>query len=418
MAQIKLILDTREKSKSSKSGLYPIVVKIFHRKSRMIRLPYWTSIPGWDSKNMKLKKSAFVNKEIDCDSINREIANKVNLAKKLTIDLGETLNDVSVNTLVENIKKIWDGEKDSELRRNLSNETTINAWGAVLIKRKNKIKKPSTAKWYQDSITALTKFNDEKPVKFNQINVSFLQEFEAEHLGKGNSKNGISAYLRAIRAIYNSAIKEDVYVPVKNPFSLYRIPSTKRNKKKALTKEKIMAIRSLEYETNSSLWHTKNYLLSMFNCRGMNLIDLAKLQVKNITGNRIHYGRSKTGDSLSVRITVELAGILDYYLKNKDQNDFIFPIGYDGSPESFTKYRSDRRLVNKLLKKIADDAGIEERMTSYYIRHSWATIAKHLGVATEVISEGLGHHSLRTTQTYLKDFDSEVLDDANDLVVS
>ncbi|NJW54614.1 tyrosine-type recombinase/integrase, partial [Salinimicrobium oceani] len=181
-----------------------------------------------------------------------------------------------------------------------------------------------------------------------------------------------------IRAIYNSAIKEDIYVPVKNPFSLYRIPSTKRNKKKALTKEKIMAIRNLKYETNSSIWHTKNYLLSMFNCRGMNLIDLAKLQVKNITENRIHYGRSKTGDSLSVRITEELAEILDYYLKNKGQNDFIFPIGYDGSPESFTKYRSDRRLVNKLLKKIADDAGIEERMTSYYMRHSWATIAKHL----------------------------------------
>lgn len=418
MARIKLLLDTREKSKSVKTGLYPITLKLFHRKTRMIRLPYWTSSSGWDSENMRLKKSAIANKDVDCDIINREISNKLNLAKKLIIDLGETLNDVTVDTVVENIKKIWDGKKDSEVRRNLSNEITINEWGAVLIKRKNKIKKPSTAKWYQDSISALSKFNSEKPVKFNQINVSFLQEFEAEHLAKGNSKNGISAYLRATRAIYNSAIKEDIYVPVKNPFTLYRIPSTKRNKKKALTKEKILTIRSLQYEIGSSMWHTKNYLLSMFNCRGMNLIDLAKLKVKNIVGNRIHYGRSKTGDPLSVRITEEQAEILKFYLLNKAGDDFIFPIGYDGSPENFTKYRSDRRLVNKLLKKIADDAGIEERITSYYIRHSWATIAKHLGVTTEVISEGLGHHSLRTTEIYLKDFDSVILDDANDLVVS
>lgn len=418
MARIRLVLDSRKKSKSVHTGLYPIVIKIFHKKARMIRLPYSTSISGWDSNNMKLRKSAVVNKDLDCDLINREIGNKLNLARKLVIELGDTLDEISVDTVVENIKKKWDTEIDSELRRNLSNETTVNEWGEVLIKRKNKIKKPSTAKWYRDSITALSKFNGEKPVKFNQITVSFLQEFEAEHLAKGNSKNGISAYLRAIRAIYNSAIKEDVYEPVKNPFASYRIPSTKRNKKKALTKEKILAIRNLQYEFGSNKWHIKNYFLSMFNCRGMNLIDLAKLRVKNIVGDRIHYGRSKTGDPLSVKITEELAEILKYYLLDKSLDDFIFPIGYDGTPENFTKYRSDRRLVNKLLKIIADDAGIEERMTSYYIRHSWATIAKHLGVTTEIISEGLGHSSLRTTEIYLKDFDSEVLDDANDLVVS
>lgn len=418
MARIKLILDTREKSKSANTGLHPIAIKLFHKKTRMIRLPYSTSSSGWDSRNMKLKKSAVANRALDCDLINREIGKKLNLARNLIIELGETLNEVPVDTVVENIKKVWDGEMDSELRRNLSNETTINEWGEVVIKRKNKIKKPSTAKWYRDSITALTKFNGDKPVKFNQITVSFLQEFETEHRAKGNNNNGISAYLRAIRAIYNSAIKEDVYEPLKNPFSLYRIPSTKRNKKKALTKEKILAIRNLHYEVGSSKWHIKNYFLSMFNCRGMNLIDLAKLRVNNIVGNRIHYGRSKTGDPLSVRITEELGDILKYYLLNKDPNDFIFPIGYDGTPENFTKYRSDRRLVNKLLKIIADDAGIEERITSYYIRHSWATIAKHLGVTTEIISEGLGHHSLRTTEIYLKDFDSQVLDDANDLVVS
>ncbi|MEQ8419254.1 MAG: tyrosine-type recombinase/integrase [Arenibacter algicola] len=56
--------------------------------------------------------------------------------------------------------------------------------------------------------------------------------------------------------------------------------------------------------------------------------------------------------------------------------------------------------------------------TTYTIRHSWATIAKFMGIPTEVISEGLGHNSLRTTEIYLKSFTNSVLDEANELVVS
>lgn len=185
-----------------------------------------------------------------------------------------------------------------------------------------------------------------------------------------------------------------------------------------MPKDNFSAIRELDYPRGSCLFHTKNYLLSMFNCPGMNLIDLAKLRVRNIQGDRIFYGQSKTDDPLSVKITKEFQDILDYYIVGKGLEDFIFPIGYDGSVKFFTKYRSDRRLVNKLCKIIAEDAGLNVPLTSYYIRHSWTTIAKNMGISTEVISEGLGHHSLKTTEIYLKSFDNQVLDEANELIVS
>ncbi len=44
----------------------------------------------------------------------------------------------------------------------------------------------------------------------------------------------------------------------------------------------------------------------MFPVRGMNLIDLAKLQVKDIYSGYLYYGRSKTDDPLSVKVTNEL----------------------------------------------------------------------------------------------------------------
>ena len=417
MARAMLILDTRTKSKTVNEGLYPIVLRVFHKKPRMIRFPYWTSKAGWDANKMIFKKSVSVNKNFDCDDINRKIYEKLHSAKSMINDLGETLDKITVDTLVENIKKLWDNELDSKIKKDLSNEITLGEWGKILIDRKLKSGKPSTANWYKDGIAAFEKFNTNTPVKFHQITVTFLTNFEIEHMSKGNSKNGISSYIRAVRAVYNSGIKEDAFIPFKNPFLNYKIPSTTRTKKKALSKEKIIAIRNLKYEENSSLWHTKNYLLSMFNCRGMNLIDLAKLKIGDIRENRIFYCRSKTGDSLTVRITSEFSEILKKYILEKNPNEFIFPIGYDGSVETFKKYRSDRRLVNKLLKKIAKDANIEEKITSYYIRHSWATIAKNMGISTEVISEGLGHHSLRTTEIYLKSFSNTVLDEANDLIV-
>ncbi len=40
MAKIKLILDTRKSLKNAISELFPIVLRVFHNKPRIIRLPY------------------------------------------------------------------------------------------------------------------------------------------------------------------------------------------------------------------------------------------------------------------------------------------------------------------------------------------------------------------------------------------
>jgi len=47
---------------------------------------------------------------------------------------------------------------------------------------------------------------------------------------------------------------------------------------------------------------------------------------------------------------------------------------------------------------------LQSPVTSYTLRHSWATTAKYRGVSIEMISESLGHKSIKTTQIYLKGF--------------
>ncbi|MCM4164626.1 MULTISPECIES: site-specific integrase [unclassified Arenibacter] len=418
MAKVRLILDTRKSAKSSINGLYPVAIRLFHKKAKIIRLPYHCPKSGWDDRYMRMKKSAFKNSHIDCDKANEKIYDQLHIAHKIITDIGDSIDSVDAGTLVQYLRLAWDKKVDTKIRDDVDNGITLGEWGKVIIERKRMSNKPSTAAWYAGAIRTLTKFNKGKDPRLNQITVTFLTDFQIAQEAKGNSKNGVSSYLRAIRAVYNSAIKEDQFCTKKNPFEHYKIPTSRRTKKKAIEKTDFIKIRDVHYTMGSPVWHAKNYALVMFNCRGMNFVDLVKLKMGDIHQDRIFYGRSKTGDQLSVRITEELADILDYYTMGKSKDDYLFPANYDGSTTHYEKYKTLRRRMNGHLKTIARDAGIEGNFTTYTIRHSWATIAKYMGISTEVISEGLGHNSLKTTQIYLRSFTNTVLDEANELVVS
>lgn len=365
MARTRLILDTRKASISSVTGLFPVAIRVFHKKPRIIRLTHSTSAKGWDDTNLLLRKSVKENLSLDCDNINIEIYEKLDAAKKIINEIGDSIDNIHVDTIVEEIKGNWEVKNKSTLKRKFEKCITLLEFGKVLIDRKNKSNEPATANWYEGAINAFIEVNGGQDLKLNQITVKFLKTFEAEHKSKDNSTNTISTYMRGVSAIYNTAIAEDEFSTEKNPFKHYKIPRTKRTKKKALPKESIMNFKETNYAFNSPIWHSKNYLMVMFLGRGMNLIDIAKLRVKDIYSGYIFYGRSKTDDPLSVKITLELQEILNYYMNGKQSKDFVFPIGNDGSAEMFKKYRSDRRLVNKHLKIIGKDAGIDGKLTTY-----------------------------------------------------
>ena len=57
------------------------------------------------------------------------------------------------------------------------------------------------------------------------------------------------------------------------------------------------------------------------------------------------------------------------------------------------------------------------KVSSYTARHTWATLSFHLGIPVGIISEALGHSSVRVTETYLKPFENERVDKANDKLI-
>ena len=53
------------------------------------------------------------------------------------------------------------------------------------------------------------------------------------------------------------------------------------------------------------------------------------------------------------------------------------------------------------MKRIAKDLKLEKIPTTNFARHSFSTILKRAGVPIEMISEQLGHTSIKTTEIYL-----------------
>lgn len=142
-----------------------------------------------------------------------------------------------------------------------------------------------------------------------------------------------------------------------------------------------------------------------FLAHGISFIDLAKLRHRNIQGNYIVYQRSKTGQTISILITGTMWSIINKYASTSSR---IFPI----IDEDFNQRKYDTALLkyNRQLRRISKLCNMQDIITSYTARHSWASEAYRLEVPMSVISTCMGHTSETTTRIYLRSLDSSYID--------
>ena len=88
---------------------------------------------------------------------------------------------------------------------------------------------------------------------------------------------------------------------------------------------------------------------------------------------------------------------------------YLFPFlsGTKTGYEAYLEYNAALSRFNRNLKTLKEVAGIASDVTSYTIRHSFAMALKEQNVPIEMISELLGHKSIKTTQIYLRSFSLE-----------
>ena len=86
--------------------------------------------------------------------------------------------------------------------------------------------------------------------------------------------------------------------------------------------------------------------------------------------------------------------------------------------QAYAQYQVALNYYNRLLKKLSKRLKLEQGLSSYTSRHSWATAARNHNVPLPVISAGMGHTSERTTQIYLMMLENSVIDRANHGIVA
>lgn len=248
-----------------------------------------------------------------------------------------------------------------------------------------------------------------------------LKEYELWMKQKELSLNSISTYMRTLRAVYNRLVPpgsadynpklfDDVYTKVES--------QTKR----ALTERQIGKLVCTDFSTlPQELKSVLAYFLLMFLFRGMPFIDLVHLRKKDIRGNKIVYSRHKTGRQITLCIPKEALPLIKEYKDRNADYIYLFPVldaRVKDDWEMYKCYQNALSNFNKALVTVAKILLPGVKISSYTARHTWATLAFHIGMPIGIISQALGHSSIRTTETYLKPFENEKVDEANSKLIS
>ncbi|HEY0667643.1 MAG TPA: phage integrase SAM-like domain-containing protein, partial [Sphingobacteriaceae bacterium] len=253
---------------------------------------------------------------------------------------------------------------------------------------------------------------------FKQIDYAFLDGFKRKLVKDGVKPNTIGNYLRSIRAIYNKAIKFKIVDRSFYPFTEIQI-RTDKTAKRGVTKQDIVNLSKLDLKPNSRQWHARNYFLLSFSLRGMSFTDMAYLKPDNISKDILTYRRRKTHKNYTIKLLPIAKSIFTQYgTRNLKYLLPVLPITIQEDSLEAKKLISQWiKTSNKWLKKIGETSKIEQPLTTYVARHTWATTAKRLGYSNELIAEAMGHeYGNRITNIYLDSFEQSVIDEVNQKV--
>ena len=399
---VALHLDRRAQNKD---GSYKIILQIIvNRKNTSIVTDYSVPESDWDTKNRRIRNSS---------KVAGNIARINNILGKQRTDAMDKLTALSDGGLINTLPI-------TEIRSRIASKSdtvTVFEMFDKIIGELKAIGNIGNANAYFNAKRSITNFTKEKDLPFSHLTFAWLKKYEQYYFSKdGNSINGFSTYLRSIRAVYNRAIKEGAAKKDDYPFQHYKIV-TEKTAKRALKEEHIEAIRNFDPGKGKRLALSKDMFLISFHLVGISFADLASLKMSDMHDGRITYKRKKTKQLINLKITPKLQEILNKYIKGKKPDNYIFSIIKRDTPDLINKdIRWAMKRHNKALKVIAEKCEITENITSYWSRHSWATIAKRKGVSTAVISESMGHTTEKITQVYLDSFEAETIDAANELV--
>ena len=293
----------------------------------------------------------------------------------------------------------------------MMNKNGFSRCGENYINRLRKEGRYSTAHVYKNALYSFSKFCGTLNMSFRQVTKERLRRYGQYLYECGLKPNTISTYMRMLRSIYNRGVEAGSAPYVPRLFHDVYTGVDVRQKQALPAGE----LHRLLYEDPKSerLRRTQTIAALMFQFCGMSFADLAHLEKSALDQSVLRYNRIKTKTPMSVEVLDTARGMINQLRSNQepipDCPDYLFDILCGNKKRkderAYREYQSALRRFNNCLKDLARALRLNSPVSSYTLRHSWATTAKYRGVPIEMISESLGHKSIKTTQIYLKGFE-------------
>lgn len=428
---------TQLKRKKRKDGTIPIYIRVTEdRKSRYRSTGIAVKKNEWNANSKTVSSS-----HRQSDHLNVQLEHQLNevenikhdLYKRDALSMDGILNELSADTDTRSIL-----HQAKEYKKHLKNDDRY--WEqrhfTVVI----------------NNLSAFISKNGHSD-RLDALDSDWIEDFQTYLLKDvGNANNTVRKKMQRFKSmitwlIKNGEMKNDPFTTVE------RVERKKSNGKVKLTFKQIEAIKNLDLEKDSELWHVRNYFMYSFYNAGIRFGDLCCLKWENIIDGRLVYNMNKTGGRKSIQQMKPMFRLLfqyvndfgkyvsisewrpvdSYYLQkptnaiddiikslviaysDTHRKEYIFPIlqkEFSDSNELRKRISSNNVIVNRHLKTIAKKAGVQSSVSFHVSRHSFSHYALKKGMDLYSISKALGHSDLKITQEYLKSFDEEMLDNS------
>lgn len=251
-----------------------------------------------------------------------------------------------------------------------------------------------------------------KDCSLARITSTTIDDFRNYLKGRGFRSNTINSYLSSLRAVYNAACRENLVSPTKHPFAHLRL-KREATAKRAIAIEALERMAKMDWSDSPRLERVVDLSLFSFLAQGMPMVDLMCLREENIQGNELVYCRRKTGTQIRMLVLPGMRRLIEKY---RNETGFLFP--FLGGGKSYLNYKAYLARHNLALREISQRINLQVPISSYVIRHTWASEALRKDVPVALISQAMGHSSEQVTRIYLKQLDISALGQANRKVTS
>ncbi len=212
----------------------------------------------------------------------------------------------------------------------------------------------------------------------------------------GTAAASVSRKVSTIHAFYRFLVREDILE--RDPLMGVSIPKREKRLPKILGKEQLTAIIEAA-DSDGPQGLRDRAILELLYAAGLRLAEAVALDVGGVDlSERLARVRGKGNKERMVVIGIPAAEALQRYLRKGRPK-----LARSGEAALFVNRGGKRlsgRSVQKIVRKHALMAGLDQRVFPHLLRHSFATHMLDGGAELRVVQELLGHASANTTQIY------------------